>query len=322
MSLTAKPAAAMTPLRTLTTRVTAPRATALLQVRPLLAHQRTAAAAWMACGKCVYEAAPLKMRSGKCKNADSSFLPQSKSVRNLTARAAKKEDHGASDEGEVPVETDRSAPPAKKSSAVKEPSKVARTPPKGVMTQAFGSMLPAMLDPFNTNTALNRALRGPFGLDASDILHELESDLRALTSGMFEGHPGTDLQPGEEADEPTRLWAAVDVRESESEFTLLTDVPGLKKEDVKVTVHDGVLTINGERKREHVTEADGYKRIERSYGTFERRFKLPANVDADAVKADLHHGELLVHMPKVTPPAEGTKSQPKKIDIGGEGKKQ
>jgi hypothetical protein len=90
-------------------------------------------------------------------------------------------------------------------------------------------------------------------------------------------------------------------------------VPGLHKGDVKVTVQDGVLLINGERKREEVKEEEGYKRVERSYGSFERRFKVPSNADAHGIKAEMNHGVLSVRIPK----REETKAKPVEISVGG-----
>ena len=90
------------------------------------------------------------------------------------------------------------------------------------------------------------------------------------------------------------------------------DVPGLSREDIKVQVSpDRVLTISGERRSEQRegSEEEGVLRVERSYGTFMRRFRLPDNVDAEGIKASTKEGVLRLTVPKTEQP------QPKQIDI-------
>ena len=119
---------------------------------------------------------------------------------------------------------------------------------------------------------------------------------------------------GEDAME--RLWAAVDVRETPASYELSTDMPGLTTENVKVTLEDdNILRIAGERRREEETETQGYKRVERSFGTFERRFKLPTSVEPGEIKASLEHGVLRVVVPK----KEAEKELPKEVPIQVQG---
>lgn len=110
---------------------------------------------------------------------------------------------------------------------------------------------------------------------------------------------------------------AVDIHETKEGYELLADLPGMKPEDVDLTVENGVLTISGERKAEKAEEKDGYKRIERTYGSFRRSFTLPKGVDAEGIQAHVEHGQLRVKVPK--PVAE----LPRKIKVGaalGDGK--
>ncbi len=84
-----------------------------------------------------------------------------------------------------------------------------------------------------------------------------------------------------------------------------------------MTLEDNnVLRITGERRREEAKEAEGYKRLERSYGSFERRFKVPSNADTAAIKADMAHGVLKISIPKRE---EQAKSKPVQISVGGAG---
>jgi len=116
-------------------------------------------------------------------------------------------------------------------------------------------------------------------------------------------------------DEPSRRSArdgwvpAVDVRETETSFVFNAELPGLKKEDVSITLEDNVLTLTGERKFEQEENKNDYRRIERSYGHFTRSFTLPNEVDNDKVGAKYGDGLLTVTVPKTE------KTRPRKIEI-------
>jgi HSP20 family protein len=101
----------------------------------------------------------------------------------------------------------------------------------------------------------------------------------------------------------------VDISESESEYLIKAELPEVKREDVKVTVEDGVLTLQGERRQEKEEKGKKYHRVERSYGTFVRSFTLPESVDESAVKAEYKDGVLSLHLPKTE------KVKPKAIEV-------
>jgi len=92
----------------------------------------------------------------------------------------------------------------------------------------------------------------------------------------------------------------VDVSEDESTMHFVAELPGLKPEDVKVTIVDGLLTIRGEKKREEKQESKNYHRIERSFGEFVRQFALPENV-SDDVTASFNDGILEITIAKQAP---------------------
>lgn len=175
-------------------------------------------------------------------------------------------------------------------------------------------------DPFGLITR-----SGGFGL-ADRLLHDLEDDVRAMTRAIMGDMPSAGQQ-GEEGDEEAeaeraleRLWAAVDVKETPTSYELSTDVPGLSTDDVKVTLEDdNILKIAGERRREEETQEAGFKRIERSYGSFERRFKLPASVEPGEIKASLEHGVLRVAVPKKEQQKEAPKDVPIQVHGGNGG---
>jgi len=90
----------------------------------------------------------------------------------------------------------------------------------------------------------------------------------------------------------------VDIHETKDSFLLMAELPGVKQEDVEVSVEGDTLTLKGERKRETEVKEDQYHRIERSYGRFERSILLPSVVDPNRVKATYRDGVLEVQLPK------------------------
>ena len=111
----------------------------------------------------------------------------------------------------------------------------------------------------------------------------------------------------------TRLeWApAADITETEKEYVVKAELAGVKREDVKVTLADGVLTIEGERRQEKEEKGEKVHRIERFYGSFSRSFTLPENADANNIRAESKDGVLNVHVPKL----KTEKAKPVEIKI-------
>lgn len=97
----------------------------------------------------------------------------------------------------------------------------------------------------------------------------------------------------------TSVWSpAVDLKEEADRFVLKADLPGVDPKAIEITMADGVLTIRGERRFENEAERSGYKRIERVYGTFYRRFALPDSAAPDRIEAHSENGVLQVTIPK------------------------
>ncbi len=92
---------------------------------------------------------------------------------------------------------------------------------------------------------------------------------------------------------------AVDIREEDDKYVLHADIPGVKPEEIEVSMDGGVLTIRGERKQKIEEEKENYKRVERMHGIFYRRFSLPDDTDADKISAKGAHGVLEVTIPKM-----------------------
>jgi HSP20 family protein len=94
-------------------------------------------------------------------------------------------------------------------------------------------------------------------------------------------------------------WApSVDISETDNAYVIKGEIPGVKKEDVKVTVEDGMLTIQGERKQEKEEKGKKFHRVECCYGSFVRSFRMPDDADESKVKAEFKDGMLNVTLPK------------------------
>jgi HSP20 family protein len=125
---------------------------------------------------------------------------------------------------------------------------------------------------------------------------------------MF-ARPATRATNGKETMIVADWTPSVDISETDGEYQIKAEIPDVKKEDVKVTLEDGVLTIQGERKHEKEEKGKKYHRIERSYGSFVRTFSLPDVIDEEKVKAEFKEGVLNLSLPK------SEKAKPKAIDV-------
>jgi HSP20 family protein len=141
-----------------------------------------------------------------------------------------------------------------------------------------------------------------------DPFKEME-DLQSRFAKLFGLAPPRGGNGGKELMTVTEWAPSVDIIEDEKEWLVKADLPEVKKEDVKVTVENGVLTITGERKLEKEEKEKKYHRIERSYGNFLRSFTLPDYADGSRVSAEFKDGVLKVHLPK------SEKAKPKAIEV-------
>ena len=101
----------------------------------------------------------------------------------------------------------------------------------------------------------------------------------------------------------------MDIKEEQNRFVIHADIPGVSPENIDVSMEKGVLTIKGEKETEAKSEKEGYKRVERIYGSFYRRFSLPDTADNEAINAKSQNGVLEIVIPK----REAEK--PKKISV-------
>ena len=137
------------------------------------------------------------------------------------------------------------------------------------------------------------------------VRYEPWSLLSQLSKELDRGFRGS-----ENSDVATSDWApAVDIKEDEKGFTIIADIPGVDPKDIDVHMENGVLTIRGERETEKKEEKEGYKRVERSYGSFYRRFSMPETADSTKISAKSSNGVLEITIPKQE------KEQPRKIEV-------
>lgn len=134
------------------------------------------------------------------------------------------------------------------------------------------------------------------------MLNQIRREMDKMLEGTDEG--------GESSAIATSDWIpAVDIKETQDAFILHADVPGVDPKDIEVHMENGILTIKGDRESEKKEEREGYKRVERQYGAFYRRFSLPDTADAEKIAAKSKNGVLEITIPK----KEAV--QPRKISV-------
>ena len=136
--------------------------------------------------------------------------------------------------------------------------------------------------------------------------------MEALQQGLASFFSRSPVPRSEGREEPMSVadWAPlVDISEDNKEYLIKAELPDLKKEDVKITMEDGMLTIAGERKFAKEESGRKYHRVERAYGTFGRSFSLPDDASPAKVTADFKDGVLKVHL------AKNEKARPQQVEV-------
>jgi len=134
-------------------------------------------------------------------------------------------------------------------------------------------------------------------------------DLQNRLATLF-GRAPVRRQDGQEESMIVAEWAPlVDISEDDKEYLIKAELPGLKKDDVHISVEKGVLTITGERKFEKEEKDRKHHRVERAYGSFVRTFIVPDDAEADKVHAEFKDGLLTIHIPK------SEQAKPKQIEV-------
>lgn len=138
----------------------------------------------------------------------------------------------------------------------------------------------------------------------SDLLAEFDTFQREIDR-MFDRFRGGIVDDGT----TSTFLPAVDIIEEKDEYIVKLELPGVNKNDVKITVQNDILTIKGEKKSEHESKDKNYHRMERAYGVFQRSFTLPSSVNSDKIDASYNNGVLTITLPKVE------EAKPKEIEV-------
>lgn len=136
-------------------------------------------------------------------------------------------------------------------------------------------------------------------------------DMQRRMSSLFDWSPfrRSNLTNDEESITVAEWAPLVDIAEDDKEYLIKVELPEVQKDDVKVTVESGTLTISGERRAEKEEKGRKFHRVERYYGRFERSFTIPDDAESDNVKAEFKDGVLRVHL------AKSEKARPKQIEV-------
>src|SRR3954451_21491407 len=134
-------------------------------------------------------------------------------------------------------------------------------------------------------------------------INSLQSEMNRLFNTFF------DTPTSGNANGLRRWVPPMDLVETDEQFVLRADLPGLSEDDVSIELEDNVITVSGERKAEHEARKEGYYRVERAYGAFHRQLTLPEGVDPEAVEAAFDKGVLEVRIPKPE------QRKPRKVEI-------
>jgi HSP20 family protein len=151
----------------------------------------------------------------------------------------------------------------------------------------------------------------PFGKSWLDPFKDVR-EMQSRFANLFNRMPVKREIGKEEALGMAEWMPAVDIVEDEKEYLIKAELPEVRRDDVKVTVQDGVLALAGERKFEKEEKGRKFHRVERAFGSFNRTFELPTDANAGKITAEFKDGLLKVHLPK----SEEAKPRSVEVKIG------
>jgi HSP20 family protein len=157
-------------------------------------------------------------------------------------------------------------------------------------------------DPFKLTTY------DPFRMQVFDPFKEMK-DFQNRFSTIFNRLPLKTEAAKEESLALAQWMPAVDILEDGKEYLIKAELPDVRKEDVHVTVQEGVLSLSGERKFEKEEKGKKFHRVEMTYGSFNRTFELPMDANATKIMAEFKDGVLKVHLPK------SEEARPKTVEV-------
>jgi len=135
------------------------------------------------------------------------------------------------------------------------------------------------------------------------------AEMQGLFAPIFSRASGLLPRLSSDGDVSFEWSPSADISETEKEYVIRAALPGVKKDDIRVHLREGMITIEGERRQEKDEKGEKFHRVESVYGSFARSFTLPEKIQAEAVRSDYRDGVLAVHIPK------GQKEKSKQIPI-------
>lgn len=137
--------------------------------------------------------------------------------------------------------------------------------------------------------------------DPFEKMFGIREDFDSMLKDFFRDFGTSSSRPG--------VFPLMDVREDSEKYTVAVEVPGMTRDDINLSIQDDQLVVEGEKKEEEKEEDESYLRVERSYGRFRRRLRLPGDVDQEKVDAKYKDGVLNIHLPKTE------EKKPKEIEV-------
>lgn len=139
-------------------------------------------------------------------------------------------------------------------------------------------------------------------------MQQLHREIDRLFDNVFQGFGlHAPLKPHWTSDWPGMLKPALDIQETDKQYQITIEVPGVDEKDIEITLDNDILTVRGEKRQEQEKKEGSFHRVERSYGSFQRSLNLPGNADQESVKAAYSNGVLTITIGKreVSAPRQG-----------------
>lgn len=155
----------------------------------------------------------------------------------------------------------------------------------------------------------------PVAAGAVSPILQLHREIDRLFDDAFRGFGFPALAvPGWPSEWPGMLKPALDIQETDQQYRITFEVPGVEEKDIQITLNNDVLVVRGEKRQEQEKKEGGFHRVERSYGSFQRALNLPGDANQDSIKADFKNGVLTITMDKRE---AGVPKQGRSIPING-----
>jgi HSP20 family protein len=139
----------------------------------------------------------------------------------------------------------------------------------------------------------------PVANSAVSPIMQLHREIDRLFDDAFRGFGFPTLaMPRWPSELPGMLKPALDIQETDKQYTIALELPGVEEKDIQITLHDDVLLVRGEKHQEQEKKDGGFHRIERSYGSFQRALDLPGDANQESIKAAFKHGVLTITLDK------------------------